>query len=122
MNVNPYQKYKEDSLMTMTSSEILILLYDELLKRIKASEIFLEKQNFDEFEKNIIRSEEIIDYLKQTLDFNYSISNELYRMYDFFMVQINRGKASRKMEHITPLFPLVKELRDAFAQAAKQGD
>lgn len=102
MNVNPYQKYKEDSLMTMTSSEILILLYDELLKRIKASEIFLEKQNFDEFEKNIIRSEEIIDYLKQTLDFNYSISNELYRMYDFFMVQINRVKASRKMEHITP--------------------
>lgn len=119
MNTNPYKKYKEESIMTMTPEEMLIILYDELLKRVKASEIFLEKKEYDKFEENITRSEEIIDYFKKTLDFNFPISNELYSMYNFFIVQINRAKASRNKEHIEPLYPLIKELRDAFAQASK---
>lgn len=120
MSINPYQKYKEDAVLTMTAGEMLILLYDELLKRLRACEIFLDKENFDEFEKNEKRCEEIIQYLKNTLDFKYPISNELYRMYDFFMVQLSRAKASRKKETIEPLHPLVRELRDAFEQASKQ--
>lgn len=79
MAVNPYQKYKEDTVLTMTPGEMLILLYDELLKRIKACEIFLDNKNYIEFEKHAKRCEEIVQYLKKTLDFKYPISQELNR-------------------------------------------
>ena len=96
MNENPYQKYKEETVMTMTQGEMLLLLYDELVKRLRASQIMAEKERYDDFDANITRAEEIIRYLKDTLNFDYSISQELYRLYDFFLVELGRIQASRK--------------------------
>ena len=33
MDMRGYQRYREDSLNTMTQGELLLLLYDELIKR-----------------------------------------------------------------------------------------
>ena len=41
-------------------------------------------------------------------------------MYDFFLVEIGRIKASRKTEQIGELKRLVQELRDAFKEAEKK--
>ena len=60
---NGYQQYKEQSVMTMTSGEMLLLLYDELLKRLTRAELALDKEDFDLFSKSVHRSREIIQYL-----------------------------------------------------------
>ena len=50
MNANRgYTQYKEQAVMTMTSSEMLLLLYDELLKRLKRAELALEKEDYELF-------------------------------------------------------------------------
>ena len=115
-----YQQYKEQSVQTMTQSELLILLFDELTKRLLRSEIALKHENFDVFEASVDKSREIIQYLKETLDHNYEISNELKRMYDFFLYELILLKAGRKQEIIEELKVLVKDLRDAFFQASME--
>lgn len=120
MNGNPYQRYKEETVMTMTQGELLLLLYDELLKRLRAAELLAEKEDYDQFEAQVIRAEEIARYLKDTLDFNYPISNELYQFYDFFLVELGRIKAGRKGERIEKIKALVQELRDSFEEAEKK--
>ena len=120
MNENPYQKYKEETVMTMTQGEMLLLLYDELVKRLRASQIMAEKERYDDFDANITRAEEIIRYLKDTLNFDYSISQELYRLYDFFLVELGRIQASRKGEEIVRIRTMAEELRDAFREAEKK--
>ena len=42
MNQNGYQQYKTQSINTMTKAEMLILLYDELIKRLIRAEIALK--------------------------------------------------------------------------------
>ena len=120
MNENPYQKYKEETVMTMTQGEMLLLLYDELVKRLRASQIMAEKERYDDFDANITRAEEIIRYLKDTLNFDYSISQELYRLYDFFLVELGRIQASRKGEEIERIRTMAEELRDAIRAAEKK--
>lgn len=120
MNGNPYQRYKEETVMTMTQGELLLLLYDELLKRLRAAELLAEKEDYDQFEAQVTRAQEIIRYLKDTLDFNYPISNELYQFYDFFLVELGRIKAGRKGERIEKVKTLVQELRDSFEEAEKK--
>ncbi len=120
MNANRgYTQYKEQAVMTMTSSEMLLLLYDELLKRLKRAELALEKEDYELFTASITRSKDIVRYLKNSLDYQYAISRELRRMYDFFLYELSRIEAGRRKDVIGELKPLVKDLRDTFEEAGK---
>lgn len=114
-----YQHYKEQSVATMTPGEMLNLLYDELLKRLTRAELALKKEDYALFDESIQRSVDIVTYLKNTLNFEYQISGELKRMYDFFLYEFSRVKAGRKAEIIQEVRPLIVELRDAFKEAQK---
>ena len=114
-----YEQYKSQSVMTMTAGEMLLLLYDEISKRLVRAELALKKEDFDLFDASVQRCVEIVHYLKDTLNFNYEISFELNRMYDFFLYQLSRLSAGRNPQIIEELHPLVKDLRDAFSEASK---
>lgn len=119
MYQNGYEQYKMQTVSTMTKGEMLLLLYDELLKRLTRAEIALKEEEYDLFDKAVERSEEIIRYLDKTLNMEYEISTELRRMYEFFLYEISRLKAGRKVAVIQELKPLVTDLRDAFKEASK---
>lgn len=119
MNGAGYQAYKKQSLTTMTQGELLLVLYDELMKRLMRAEYALEKQDYAMFEQSVGRSAEIVNYLNSTLDRTIPISMELARMYDFFKFHLARIEAGRDAKKIEELKALVKELREAFAAAEK---
>ena len=120
MYQNGYQQYKMQSVNTMTRSEMLLLLYDELIKRLTRAQIALEDKNYDLFDKSVKRSREIVEYLNKTLNMEYRISYELRRMYEFFLYELGRLQAGRNSAVIQELKPLVAELRDAFKEASKK--
>ncbi len=119
---NGYQQYKEQSVMTMTQGEMLLLLYDELLKRLTRAGLALDKEEYSLFEASVKRSKEIVQYLKSTLNFEYGISKELGQMYDFFLFELSRLEAGRRKQIIEELKPLVKDLREAFQEAGKSAE
>lgn len=119
MYQNGYEQYKMQSVNTMTSGERLLLLYDELLKRLTRAKIALQEEEYDMFESAVTRSQEIVQYLNHTLNMDYSISSDLRRMYEFFLYELSRLQAGRNPEVIEELKPLVSELREAFREADK---
>ena len=74
----------------MTQAEMLILLYDELIKRLTRAEIALKNQNYTAFDEAVTRCREIVRYLSSTLDKKYAISHELDRMYEYFQYELSR--------------------------------
>lgn len=122
MDMKGYQQYKEQSINTMTQGELLLLLYDELYKRLSLAEIMLDKQDYPVFEDSIDRSVAIIDYLDATLDHQYPISKNLAQLYEYFTYQLGRVRIGRRKEVLSPVKNMVNELRGAFRQAQKSGD
>lgn len=120
MNASGYQAYKNQSIFTMTQGELLLTLYDELVKRLLQADLALRNQDYGIFEHSIGRSAEIVDYLNSTLDNRYQISVQLSRMYYFFKFYLARIEAGRDDEKIIELIELVKELRTAFYEANKK--
>ncbi len=114
-----YQHYKEQTVNTMTPGEMLNLLYDEMLKRLTRAELALEKKDYELFEQSIQRATDIVTYLKDTLNYDYEISAELRRMYDFFLYEFSRIRAGRNSDVIEEVRPLIIELRDAFKEAQR---
>ena len=78
-----YQGYKEQGINSMSQGELLLLLYDELVKRLLRAGFALDKENFELFDASVDRSLDIIRYLDDTLDMQYPISRNLNRLYDF---------------------------------------
>lgn len=114
-----YEQYKEQSINTMTKGEQLVLLFDEVVKNLKKSEIAIETKNYELLDVSIQKATDIVRYLISILDRSIPISNELYRMYDFFLYEFNRIKAGRNAEVIEEVRELVIDMRDAFREADK---
>ena len=112
-----YQGYKEQGINDMTPGELLLLLYDELMKRMLRAGLALDKKDYALFEASIDRCLDIIRYLDDTLDMQYPISRNLNRLYDYFSYELNRVKAGRNRTELTRVETMVGELRDSFREA-----
>ena len=117
MNIQGYQQYKAQSMNTMTQGELLMLLYDELVKRLIRSELALKKEDFELFETSIVRCIDIIHYLDETLDMKYPISQDLHRLYDYFSYMLNRVRFGRNSQVLEQVKPQIVDLRDTFRKA-----
>lgn len=119
MEQNPIQHYKEQSISTMTPNELLLLLYDELVKDLKRCELALDQKQYDLLEASADKSTEIIRYLDDTLDDRYPISQNLHKLYDYFGYQLARVKIGRNKKVLDEVQGMIGELRDSFRQAEK---
>ena len=119
MDRRGYQQYKQQSVGSMTPGELLLLLYDELVKRATMAAIALGKEDFPAFEAAVDRCTDIVNYLDETLDHKYPISQELSRMYEYFTYQLGRIKIGRNKQELEKLRPMLAEMRDAFHTAEK---
>ena len=115
-----YQGYKEQGISDMTPGELLLLLYDELVKRLLRADLALSKANYPLFEASVDRSLDIIRYLDDTLDMQYPISRNLNRLYDYFSYELNRVKAGRNKTELDRVKVMVSDLRDTFREANKK--
>ena len=113
------QAYKEQAINTMTSGEMLILLYDEIIKRLKRAAILGKNSDYENFEKEVKRAQDIVSYLNTSLDRRFDISRNLTQLYQFFNYQMVRLVAGRNLSLIDELIPLVEDLRDAYKEADK---
>lgn len=114
-----YQGYKEQGINEMTPGELLLLLYDELVKRMLRARLALDKGDYALFDASVDRSLDIIRYLDDTLDMQYPISRNLNRLYDYFSYELNRVKAGRNRTELDRVQTMVGELRDTFREANK---
>ena len=121
MDARGYQQYKQQSINSMTQGELLLMLYDELVKRSTLASIALDKQDWPLFESALDRCTDIVNYLDETLDRQYPISHDLGRMYDYFTYELSRIKTGRNKKELDRLRPMLAEMRDAFRTAEKTG-
>lgn len=119
MPVNPYQKYQQQSIMTMTQGELLLKLYDEAIKQLNYAERFLDAKELDKVNACLLKAQRIFNHLNMTLEMQYDISKNLESLYDFFNYKITQANIHKDVKPIREILPMVEELRDAFAQADK---
>lgn len=119
MDARGFQNYKAQTLNTMTQGELLLLLLDELIKRLMRADIALEQKDYPLFEASIQRCIDIVRYLDDTLDRRFEVSRGLHRLYDFFCYDLNRISLGRNKKELDKLRPMLVDLRDTFRIAEK---
>lgn len=119
MGPNPYAKYQEQSVMTMTHGEMLVKLYDETVRQIHLAIAAIASKDTSTANQSLLKAQQIVNYLRSTLDFKYEISNQLASFYDFFNEKLRNANIHKTAEDLSDIAALVMDLRDAFAQGEK---
>lgn len=117
---NPYAKYKEQSVMTMTQGDMINLLYSEVISRLNKAVVCIEEKDIAGRNEHLKKARAIVSYLDSTLDAKYEVSKGLSSLYDYFKYSIVQANINNSAELIQEILPMVEELKDAFAQADKQ--
>lgn len=117
--IDPYKNYKNMSINTMTKGEQLVLLFDKAVQRMVAANVLLDENKINEAEILINKTVDIFNYLMVCLDRDYNISSDLMTMYSFINGELLKGKIKKDKSYIDGVLPIVKELRDTWAEAEK---
>ena len=106
----------------MTGPVLLLLVYDEAIKRLTRAEHSLEEKNYEDFDDCLMRTSRIVRYLREILDMSQPISRDLRRIYDYLIYDISRIKAGRerRRDEIGRIRHILSELKDAFEGASKK--
>ncbi len=113
-------KYQEQAISTMSKGELVIALYDEVLKNLKYGSLLIKQNNTAAAGKCTTKCRNIINYLIVTLDPKYGISATLSRTYSYLLGQIILGTAKNDASYLDKIIPQVQELRDAWVQTEKK--
>ena len=111
---NPYQKYKEQSVMTMTCGEMLTQLFDEAIKQLSGALVYLENKDYPAVNNSLLKFQKIIGFLKSSLNYQYEVSSSLDSMYEYFIHRIIQANVKKDSEPINEIIPMIIELKEAF--------
>lgn len=117
--MNPYQKYMQQSVTTMTPVQLVIALYDKAITELNKAIIFIEDKDIPKAHNSITRVSEIIDALDANLKIKYEVSDNLAALYHYFRERLVEANLKKDTEILKELIPMVQEIRDAFFEISK---
>lgn len=117
--LNPFEQYKRTSVNTMTKGELLILLFDEAIKRLNQGKVLIENNDYNNANISLEKARKIFNHLIVTLDDKYELSKDLAEMYMFFNREIIKASSMKSSKYIEDILPIVKDLRNTWVEADK---
>ncbi len=117
--MNPYQKYMQQSVTTMTPAQLVIALFDKAITEMNKAIIFIEEKDIPKSHNSITRASDIVDALDGHLKVKYEISDSLATLYQYFRERLVEANIKKDPEILRELIPMFQEIRDAFFEISK---
>jgi flagellar protein FliS len=116
---NPYQQYQQQSVMTASPGELLVMLYNGCIRFIKQAIECINNKDLEGAHKAIIRAQDIILEFMTTLDMKYEVSHNLMALYDYLHRRLVEANTRKDVAALEEVLGFVTELRDTWAEAVK---
>ena len=119
---NPYQKYKNTSVLSASREQILLMLYEGAIKFTKLAIQAAEQKKIADRGQNIIRAFDIIMELNATLDHKVGgdLSKQLEQLYTFMMDQYTKANITGDPEPLRGCVKILENLYDGWKQAVEK--
>lgn len=116
---NKAEAYKRQQIMTATPEALTLMLYNGCLKFMQEGLDAMEKKDFEKTNTALQKAQAIISEFQVTLDMKYDISHQLLPLYEYCYNRLVEGNMKSDPEKVVEAQGIIRELRDAWAQAMK---
>ncbi len=100
---NAYSQYNNSKVLTASPAELTLMLYEGAIKFCNIAEVAIEQKDIQKAHTNILKTQRIIDYLRQTLDMKYKVAEDFERIYVYLtkrLVEANIKKDKAILEEV----------------------
>nr|WP_297705588.1 flagellar export chaperone FliS [uncultured Butyrivibrio sp.] len=116
---NAYAQYKNNKVMSASAPELTLMLYDGSIKFLNIADYALEKGDLEKAHNNIIKTEKIIEYLRNTLDMKYPVAQDFENMYSYIYRRLIEANMSKNRDIIIEINQHMHAIRDNWVEVMK---
>lgn len=116
---NPYQKYKQQSIMTASSGDLTLMLYDGFIKQVNLAILYIDENDFQMKNKSIQKACAILSELMSTLDMSYDISHSMFQLYEYMYRLLILSGVTNNKDNLNEVNERMQEIRDTWEEAIK---
>ena len=117
---NAAEAYKRQQIMTATPEALTLMLYNGCLKFIDEGIQSVKDKKWEDANTSLQKAQNIISEFRITLDMDYDISKQLMPLYNYTYDRLVEGNMKSDVAMREEARGIIKELRDAWAQAMKK--
>ena len=114
-----YRQYLKNQIMTATSAELVLLLYDGYIKFCNMAKSAIEKKDYYEANENIKKAEKIIIELQSTLNHKYEVAKDFDNIYNYVLPRLIEANIKKDNKILEECIEHIRTLRDAWKQIMK---
>lgn len=113
---NAYAQYNKNKILTASPAELTLMLYEGAIKFCNMAIDAVERKDVSGAHKNIIKVENIIDYLRTTLDMKYAVAKDFERMYVYLHKRLIEANTKKDAEILKEVNEHLRSIRDTWKQ------
>ena len=119
---NPYQKYKQTSVMSASKEQILLMLYEGAIKFTKLAIQAAEQNKIADRSHNILRAFDIIAELNATLDHKVGgeLAQQLEQLYVYMIDRYTQANIKGDPEFLRENLKILENLYDGWKLAVEK--
>lgn len=119
MNQNSINAYQKNAIMTASSAELTLMLYEGAIKFCNIALMGMEKNDFEKANVNLKKAQAIITELRATLDRKYPVWEDFERVYDYIYRRLVEGNMQKDPEIVEDALKYIREMRDTWKEVMR---
>lgn len=96
--------------------ELLLIHYEMILAELDMIDLTIQAENDEKFRQSISLTQEMVKKLVESLDFNYELSQDLFRVYEKINKHLIEIKRNKNRSLLANIREHIVGLKEAFAE------
>ena len=111
-----YAQYNNSKILTASPAELTLMLYEGAIKFCNIAIVAVEQKDIQKAHDNIVKTEHIIDYFRQTLDMKYEVAQDFERVYTYLSRRLIQANMKKDKEILEEVNQHLRDMRDTWKQ------
>lgn len=114
-----YAQYNTNKIMNASPGELTLMLYDGAIKFCNIAIMGIEKKDVQKAHANIVKTEKIIQYLRETLDMKYPVAQHFENIYVYVEQRLVEANMQKDKEILEEVCSHLRSLRETWVEVMR---
>ena len=114
-----YAQYNNSKILTASPAELTLLLYEGAVKFCNIAIAAIEQQDVSKAHTNIVKTQRIIDYLRQTLDMKYPVAQDFENIYVYLSQRLIEANMKKDKDILEEVNGHLRSVRDTWKEVMR---
>lgn len=114
-----YAQYNNSKILTASPAELTLMLYEGAVKFCNIAIAAIEQQDVPKAHTNIVKTQRIIDYLRQTLDMKYPVAQDFENIYVYLSQRLVEANLKKDKDILEEVNGHLRSVRDTWKEVMR---